>query len=150
MIYLRDLYYFRYLALLVVQLWACLSFADANRSKVLETEQVVIVSGILSKDGTFKLSPLEVVSSGRVSEDRKGNFRVLILDASGRSLYSTSYSPSFKMLVSYGGSQAVPKGNVPELENVPVLLRLPHLKKGAKIIIKLDDQVIAEAAMPER
>jgi hypothetical protein len=97
--------------------------------------EVILVSGLLMKDGNFQSSALYHKSDGYLTESQNGNFSVNMLDPSGAVLSTTSQQINFSAFIN-------PIGLV-STDSTPVVLSVPYSPDTDQIRITFNNQTIS-------
>lgn len=112
-------------------------FANYFRTSKFDPE-VLLVSGILHKDGGVQWAPFYRLPNGIIDEADSGAFTIEVLDVDGNILYERPFDAQFFLqLDSATGSETV------ETDTVPFGFAVPYVAEAAVVQIQRNDKVLA-------
>jgi hypothetical protein len=98
-----------------------------NRLVVPDDPQVMLVAGVIHRDGRVDLRPTYFLPNGLATESQAGDYGVRVIDGRGQTLTEIAMPVEFIMHVDPGGIQ--------EVDAVPFLVTIPYPDTAAKIEI---------------
>lgn len=97
---------------------------------------VLLVSGIISKDGTIQLGKLYMVENGMIDYIIPGDYAIQILDTNGQVVTSVPFYTSFKMYINPFG--------IVDTDFAGFTLTIPYPEAASKIQIQYNGKTLIE------
>jgi len=108
-----------------------------KKFRVSETDpDVLLLSGIIFKNGTVKLHSSYFVESGIADDIIQGDYSIQILDADGQTLNEIKFYAPFEMYIETIG--------VVETDFTGFTFAIPYPKDAAIIFLKYEDEILME------
>jgi hypothetical protein len=98
--------------------------------------EVLIVGGIISKDGSISLGPSYRVPNGRIDKGESGDYSVKIFDINNEVIDEIPFDIRFQLHVTPGG--------IMETDIAPFGLSVPYTPDTSRVEISQNGQIIAE------